>query len=145
MLIKYIYILFTGVLLAIFIAVGISAFYPAPQAPQFMPGEKGPTAAEMQAQNDYNKLMGVYNRNVSMVSLGFAIVVLVISLLLFQKIAVLADGLLLGGVFILLYSLGLGIMSDDQRYRFIVASIGLVTALALGYFKFIRPSQVKNG
>jgi hypothetical protein len=57
------------------------------------------------------------------------------------KLSVIADGLLLGGLFTLLYSLGLGLSTDDTSYRFIIITIGLAAALFIGYWKFLRADK----
>jgi hypothetical protein len=52
-----------------------------------------------------------------------------------------ADGILLGGVFTTMYSIIRGLMSEDSQFRFLIVVIGLGIALALGYIKFIRPRE----
>lgn len=160
MLIKYVYIVFLGLILATFVGVGIAAFYKGPVYPETpvslrypYPPENSiasPSAEyikqqeafdqkskEFQTQND------TYNRNVSMMSLGFAVAMLIISLVFFKKITVIADGLLLGGVLTLAYSIVRGFNTNDDVYRFLVVGAGLITAMVLGYIKFVAP-QAKN-
>jgi hypothetical protein len=45
---------------------------------------------------------------------------------------------LLGGIFTLLYGIGRGMVTDNNRYRFLVAAVGLAITLGLGYIKFTR-------
>lgn len=161
MLIKYVYIVFLGLILATFVGVGIAAFYKGPQYPEtpaslkyerpypdFQTGT--PSAEYIKEQEafdvkskDFQKSLENYNRNVSMVSVGFAILMLVLSLTFFKKILVIADGLLLGGVLTLGYSIVRGFSSNDDIYRFLVVAIGLGTALVLGYLKFVSPQAKK--
>ena len=82
-----------------------------------------------------------YNRNVSIVSLVASIIILVLSLTLLAKIKMIADGILLGGVFVTAYGIIRGLMSEDSQFRFIIVTIGLIIALVLGYIKFIRPRK----
>ncbi len=155
MIIKLIYTLFLAILVALFVGLGISAFYPAPKAPEY------PIALEMQdlqkaecnvtaetktlreenikAQKTYEEEFKYYNRNVSIISLIAAIIILVLSLTLLAKINMIADGILLGGVFAAGYSIIRGFMSENTQFRFIIVVIGLAIALTLGYIKFIRP------
>ncbi len=164
MLIKYVYIVFVGILLAAFVGVGIDAFYKGPEAPEYptelqyaeisRPGEPvdATVAAErqkLQMKNDeafkeFRKLDEVYQRNVSIISLIGAVIILVISLTLVKQIMVLADGLLLGGVLTLGYSVIRGFGSNDDMVRFMVVSASLLIALILGYIKFVKPSLKKK-
>lgn len=149
-MIRYIYTFFLGLFLAIFVGMGIAVFYEAPKAPEeptvFQSvGKEGPTAAQQQEinafeakQKEYNKEMWRYNRNVSIIVLVCAVLILAISLLFSEKLGVLADGLLLGGIFTLLYGIGRGMASESNKYRFLVASVGLIVTLVLGYTKFTR-------
>lgn len=149
-MIRYIYTFFLGLFLAIFVGMGIAVFYPEPKSPEppawyNNAGKYEPSAVEKQQeeqyniqQKNYNQQLRHYNRNVSAIVLGCAVIILAISLLLAEKLGVLADGLLLGGIFTLLYGIGRGMATDSNKYRFAVAAVGLIATLALGYIKFIR-------
>ncbi len=157
MLLKLIYTLFLGLLVALFVGLGIDAFYPGPKAPDY-PMELEITKAipEEQEQSKetikkyeaemkiYEEAFKKYNRVVSMISLSFAIVIMIISLSFFSKIKMIADGVLLGGVFTTIYGIIRGLMSDDSRFRFLIVTVGLIIALVLGYIKFIRPKEKNN-
>jgi hypothetical protein len=49
-----------------------------------------------------------------------------------------ADGVMIGGLFVLLYSLGRGFASENSKYVFIVVTVGLVTVLYMGYHRFVK-------
>lgn len=162
MILKYIYTLFLGILLATFVGVGIAAFYPAPKYPEYPPnyyqvkpvmeGEDSTQAALLRKQNEesyqvsqeFQKLSAEYSRNVSVMSLAAAIAILLISLTIVRNLAYIADGVLLGGVLTLLYSIIRGFGAQDEKFRFVVVSIGLIIALALGYLKFLRGNTKKR-
>lgn len=163
MVLRFVYIVFIGVLLATLVGVGIAAFYPGLKVPepplsikyQMFPCENLKDEATFQQirreQEEFDKTMKVfqtqnekYNRNVSVISLIAAILILVISLTLFKKILLIADGLLLGGVLTLIYSIIRGFGSGDNIFRFVVVSAGLVISLLLGYIKFIKPAGAKR-
>ncbi len=55
--------------------------------------------------------------------------------------AIISDGLLLGGVFTLGYSIILSFADDDDKFRFFVVIVGLVVTVVLGYLKFIRDQE----
>jgi hypothetical protein len=153
-MLKLIYTLFLALLVALFVGLGIDAFYPGPTPPDY-PSELNLQKSECegyqelkatqekfdQAQKDFNEKSKSYNRNVSIVSLLAAIVVLIASLTLLSKIKMIADGILLGGVFTTAYSIIRGLMSEDSRFRFLAVAIGLIIALVLGYIKFIQPKE----
>lgn len=150
-IIRVIYSFFLGVLLAIFVGVGVNTFYPGPTAPEY-PSEsisytaKEPTAEQIAAEKQYNeqweqhqKDMQPYNRNVSIITLVAAVTLLAISLVYERRIKFIADGVMLGGLFTLLYSLGRSFASDNSKYIFTVVSVALIVVLFLGYHRFVRP------
>lgn len=153
--IKFIYSIFIGILIALFVGVGIAAFYEAPVAPSSpIPYEAppiNPTAsqtAQMQLQNnqtnqawqDYQSKSQVYNRNVSIIALVAAIIILVLSLTILNQVPLFANSLLLGGLLTLIYAIGRGFVNQDEKFRFAVVAIGLVIALVIGYLKLIKPA-----
>jgi len=153
-MIKLIYALFAGILIAVFIGVGISVFYeePAwPEEPSFYKSswEEKDLTAEQIAERDaweaedqaYQDDMKIYNRNVSIIGLAFAIVFLAIGITGLQKTEVLSNSLLLGGIFTLLYSMGRGLASGDDAFRFAMIAVSLAIVLGLGYWKFGRPQK----
>lgn len=157
MIIKIIYTFFLALLVALFSGLGIDAFYQGPTMPDY-PSElsvQNPNCENYketkaiqekfdQDQKDFQKKSKTYNRNVAIVSLAFAIIILILSLTLLSKIKMIADGVLLGGVFTTAYSIIRGLMSEDSRFRFLVVTIGLLIALILGYIKFIRKTEGEN-
>jgi hypothetical protein len=160
MLLKYIYTFFIGILLATFIGVGIAAFYEGPKQPEFPIEDTYPTklpetptasvSAEEatlereravkhdKAYREFSTLNRVYSRNVSIITTIASVLLLVISLTMLKKLDLLSDGLLLGGLFTQLYSILRGFESQDNKFRFVVVTIGLITSLVVGYMRFIR-------
>lgn len=146
-MIRYIYTFFVGLFLAIFVGMGISLFYVEPKPPEApawygVTAEKDLTSTQQQEeiafnnkQKTYNQQMYHYNRNASLIALVCAVIILVISLSFAEKIGVIADGLLLGGIFTLLYGVGRGMATNSNAYRFLVASVGLIVTIILGYLK----------
>lgn len=148
-ILKFVYSLFLGVLLALFVGFGINTFYEGPKEPRqpivTEPITKEPTeeqrAADIRMQNEYRKYddqMKPYSRNVSIIALTAAVIFLSLSLVFEKKLRMLADGIMFGGLFTLLYSIIRSVISQDSTYIFIVITIGLITVLYLGYHKFIR-------
>ncbi len=144
--------------MAIFVGVGISAFYKGPIYPEmpavlrFCTTELKDTTkfAEFQTQAEqfdklekiYQKQQQLYSKNVATIAVLAAIILVIASLTLLRKILLIADGILLGGVMTLLYSVVRGFEAQDTMFQFFVVSIGLFISLILGYVKFIKPQSV---
>lgn len=162
-MLKFVYSFFLGLLLAVFIGMGIASFYPEPKAPEYSPAiveDAKPDrtdeqiVAEAEAQKSYEQSYQTYNqrsndysRNVAMIALAAAVIFMVLGLALESRASVIADGVLLGGVFTLLYSIGRSFAGDDPKYSFVVVSAGLITTMLVGYRKFglaQKPSKSKK-
>ena len=151
-MLKAAYSFFLGILLAVFVGVGIAAFYTQPTVPKY-PSElnlinKEPTAEQQALQKEFDakseawdEAMKPYNRNVSIMTLIASIILVAVSLLFERRIKVLADGIMLGGVFTLIYSIGRGFAAQDSKYTFVVITVGLIIAFVLGYMRFIKPDH----
>jgi len=157
-MIKYIYIFFVGLFVAIFIGMGIAVFYESPKPPtepswfslrdsgkyELTESERNEEIAYNSRLKDFNETtMSNYNRNVSIIVIVSSVIVLIIALLFSEVFGVIADGLLLGGIFTLLYGVGRGIAVDSNIYRFIVASLGLLVTISIGYLKFVTNKVTK--
>lgn len=158
MVIRYIYSFFLGALLALFIGVGIAAFYKSPKQPEYpimtapIKPDGTQSTFDVQKQREYEvksrefqKQNETYSKNVSVIAIAAAVALVVISLLLFEKILILSDGILLGGIFTLVYAIGRGFGNTDEIFRFFVVSISLLVALFVGYWKFVRSNKALTG
>lgn len=157
MIIRYMYSFFLGALIAVFIGVGIAAFYKSPTPPEysFMTAPIKPdgtqSTEDLQKQRDYEaksrefqKENEQYSKNVSIIAIAFAVALVVISLIFIEKILILSDGILLGGIFTLVYAIFRGFGNNDEMFRFFVVAVGLLIALFVGYWKFVKPAQKKK-
>ena len=149
---------------AFFIGFGINTFYSSPKAPVMperlntlnnMNKTQTPTNVQIEVQNQYDKSierfnndkMNPYQRNVSIISLAASVILLALSMFLERRnISVISDGVMLGGLFMLLYSIGRGVASQDSKYMFVAVTIGLIVALYLGYHRFVvsKPAPKTN-
>ena len=77
-------------------------------------------------------------RNTSIILVLFATFVMGISLIRSEQLRVISNGLLLGGLFAMLYGAGWVIFSGNSTARFVVVLFALAVALGLGYLKFVR-------
>ncbi len=158
---RFAYIIFLGILITSFIGFGIAAFYKAPQMPSYrtaipekslINNETGSTSAQQnieqtrydQEWNTYQEASKEYNRNVSLIGLVASIFILIAGVILAQKLTILADGIMLGSVLTLIYSIIRGFESQDTMFRFIIISVSLFIAVVLGFIKFIRPQSSKT-
>ncbi len=87
--------------------------------------------------------MKLWARNTSIVLVLFATLVMGISLMLSEQLRVISNGLLLGGLFTMLYGAGWVIFSGNSVARFAVILFALVVALGLGYLKFVRGREAR--
>lgn len=82
--------------------------------------------------------MKIWARNTSIVLVLFATAVMGVSLIRSEQLRVISNGLLLGGLFTMLYGAGWVIFSGNSTARFVVVLFALAVALGLGYLKFVR-------
>lgn len=149
-MLKLAYTFFIGLLLAVFVGYGIAAFYDAPQRPQapniVMTDKQGTfSASDIAAEKAFNEQsrlydekMKPYNQNVALYALMAAVLFVVMGILFENKISILADGLMLGGVFTLLYSLGRSFASQNNKLSFALVSVALLVTSGLGYWRFAK-------
>jgi hypothetical protein len=153
---------FLGLMVVAFIGVGVNTFYPQPtdrfqKELQPLQNEmnllygKGATTtsgvdqarlAELQTQVDainakQQAEMEGWGRNTSIILVLFATLVMGISLIRSDQLRVVSNGLLLGGLFTMLYGAGWTIASGTSYLRFFVVLFALVVAIGLGYAKFV--------
>jgi hypothetical protein len=154
---KYLYIIFIGILFAVLVGVGIAAFYPEPKYPEYpielnttVPQKEGSTeSAKMETKRvDYEKKSRAfqkvnedYNRNVSIIAMTFAVLFVLLGLLFARSVPIFPDGLLLGSVGTLVYSIVRGFGAHDDMYRFFIVAVSLFISLVIGYVKFIKPQS----
>lgn len=149
-MIKLLYIVFMGALLALFVGFGIATFYAEPQQPKSpdLSYAQEPTAADKRVMQDYDKKMNAYiaarkpyYRTVAVIAFIAAVVFVALGILLEGRLGLLADSLMLGGLFVLVYSLVRSFASANSKFSFAVITGGLVITLALGYYRFVKPAR----
>jgi hypothetical protein len=158
-MLKALYVIAIGLLFASFVGYGVSVFYPAPEPPEF-PRTAEPFSANDTEQSDeqrrlqestnleyeqksetFRDELKVYNQNLSIILLIISVAVLIVSILGVGTVAVIGDGLTLGGVFVLFYALMRAFMAEGEIFSFIAVSIGLAIVIFLAYWKFVRPPK----
>ena len=155
---------FLGLMVTSFIGVGVYTFYPPPDRPlrdritalnrqqqeiqtSKAPDNLSPEERErIQAlQRDINALQDesrsageAWGRRTSIILIALATVAMAVSLLRAVQLPVISNGLLLGGVFTMVYGVGWIIATDSSTVRFFVMTAALAITLGLGYVRFVR-------
>jgi VIT1/CCC1 family predicted Fe2+/Mn2+ transporter len=93
---------------------------------------------ERELRDQQEAEQGSWAQRTSIVLIVIATVLMVVSLLLGEALTVLSNGILLGGLFTMLYGVGWGIASGDSIMRFLVLLAALLISILLGYLKFAR-------
>jgi len=156
---------FLGLMVVAFVGVGVNTFYPSPgeaiqkqlqplydQQSTLNAGGKTLTPAEEAQATELQRQINVlqekqrvseqgWQLNTSIILLVFATVVAGVSLVRSDQLRVLSNGLLLGGLFTMLYGMGWTIASGSSNARFFVVLFALVVSIGLGYMKFVRLRQ----
>jgi hypothetical protein len=158
---------FVGLMVLAFIGVGVNTFYEFPEQKwsdqeqklyreQQNVNSKGDPSTLTPAQKVENDRIQaqldalqkereaqrqIWARNTSIVLVIFATIVMGISLVRSEQLRVLSNGLLLGGVFTMLYGTGWVIFSGSSTARFFVILFALAVTIGLGYLKFVRGRQ----
>jgi hypothetical protein len=115
--VKIMYGITLGVLLAILVGFGITAFYHHPYS--------------------YGGFSD-YGRNVLLIAFSCGLVFSVIGLLLPHKLSVFSLGLLIGGLGTMLYALvDSGISGLGWKWAFGAVAIGIIVLVPLGYFTLV--------
>lgn len=166
---QLIFSLFLGVLVVVVVGVGVWTFYPPPDSENspkqqelnnlYQEQEKGnfkgsgsmtpsESAAFDKRQERINQLQDEINnirRNwavvTSIIVLSIATVLMAISLFLPEATKVFSNGILLGGLFTVLYGTGVSFTGGNSKARFFVVLVALILSLAIGYLRFVRGRQ----
>ncbi|MFT3832909.1 MAG: hypothetical protein QM711_06255 [Micropruina sp.] len=120
-MLQVIFSFFLGLAVVAFIGIGVNTFYPEP----------GYTT-------DSEGVWNSYRLTTSIVLLVCATLVMLLSLAIANTGSVLANGALLGGLFTMLYAVGIGISAGQQWPRFLVMAAALVITVGVGWWKFSR-------
>jgi hypothetical protein len=151
---RTVYAFFLGALIALFVGLGVSTVHPGPQEPaaspelvaaqevrELTPEEQQQWAEHLRDREAWEEQSMRHSRDVGLVTLVGAVVLLVLGLLAERRGPVLADGILLGGLFTLLHSVVRSLISQDTLVTFGVVTVALAVVLFLGYRRFVdRPT-----
>lgn len=164
---QLIFSFFLGLLLVVLIGAGVWTFYPQPYSQNTPEGQKlqdlyrqresidmktGPVARTPAQQAEWDRLdkqiraiekkrdalQSTWAINTSIVLITFATALMAISLFLPEHLRVFSNGVLLGGLFTVLYGTAWSFAGGNSRARFFVILVAVVLAIAFGYLRFVR-------
>lgn len=119
---QIIFAFFLGLVVVAFVGIGVSTFYPQPEW----------------SENPPENAWSQWSLVTSIILLICATVLLAVSLFLPEHVGVLSNGVLLGGVFTMVYAVGMALSSERNVARFVVAAVALAVTIGIGWVKFAR-------
>jgi hypothetical protein len=161
-----IFSIFLGLMVAAFVGIGVYTFHPPPEAnPRLeqitseeteITGVRGGADLSESEQQRLRELSAertalweesraerdAWGRRTSVILITFATLFMAVSLIRADQLPVISNGLLLGGVFTMLYGVGWIVSTETAISRFVVITIALLVTLTLGYFRFVRRQAV---
>ena len=170
---QFIFSLFLGLLLVVVIGVGVWTFYPGPDR-EDEPRQKqiqqlyreqerfnmkqGSESMDTTEQAEFDRITGQIDKlnediqkdrsrwavNTSIILLAFATILMAVSLFLPEHMRVFSNGILLGGLFSVLYGTGWSFAGGNSKARFYVVLAALLLSVIFGYLRFIRGRQAKE-
>lgn len=165
---RTIFSFFLGLMVTAFVGVGVYTFHPSPetesdlqikdlsQQKQAIRDSRSPdelTAADREQIKELDderdelreaarEVQTAWGRSTSIILIVFATLAMAVSLLRADQLPVISNGLLLGGVFTMVYGVGWIIATNTSVARFIVMTVALLITLALGYIRFVRRQAI---
>ena len=160
---RTIFSIFLGLMLTVFFGIGVYTFHPPPtqfkdQIKELKKQEqviKTTKKASELTSSDRDRLEEIALKrrelmisaeearkpwclSTSIILIVFSTLTLVVSLVKAVQLQVVSNGLLLGGVFTMLYGMGWIAFAGTSMIRFLVITAALMVTLVLGYVRFVR-------
>jgi hypothetical protein len=154
---------FLGLMVTAFVGVGVYTFHPPAKEPQRQMQELSrreqairnskpadqltvDDRAQIQQLTDQrNQIQDAsqagfetWARSTSIILIAFATLAMAVSLIRSDQLPVISNGLLLGGVFTMVYGVGWIVAAGSSVTRFVVMTVAFVITLGLGYVRFVR-------
>jgi hypothetical protein len=122
-ILQVIFSVFLGIVVVAFVGIGVNTFFP---EPDFTNG------------NWDDDLHASWRLTTSIILLVCATVVMVLSLIRSETLPVISNGVLLGGLFTMVYAVGMSASAGREWPRFVVITFALLVTVGVGYAKFVR-------
>ncbi|MCP4143697.1 MAG: hypothetical protein GY752_00275 [bacterium] len=166
---RTIFSFFLGLMFTLFVSIGVYTFHPPPSQYDAQIKELKQSEQEIRASRSSSELtaeehsqledlrrqrMELVDANEearkpwlissSIILIVFSTLALVVSLVRSEQLHVISNGLLLGGVFTMLYGVGWIAFTGTSVIRFLVMTVALVITVGLGYIRFVRRSKISD-
>jgi hypothetical protein len=164
---RTIFSIFLGLMLTVFFGIGVYTFHPPPtqfadQIKELNKQEriiKTTKEAGELTNSDHDQLEEIalkrselmvaaeearkpWYLSTSIILIVFSTLTLVVSLVRAVQLQVVSHGLLLGGIFTMLYGIGWIAFTGTSIIRFLVMTAALMVTLVLGYVRFVRKGKI---
>jgi len=160
---RTIFSLFLGLMLTAFVGVGVYTFHPPPEQSESQLRDLARRESAIRNSRPTSQLTATeqsqieeisrqrrelvdaaaearkpWGRSTSMILIVFATLTMAVSLVRADQLPVISNGLLLGGLFTMLYGVGWIVATNTSITRFLIMTAALVITLGLGYVRFVR-------
>ncbi len=170
---RTIFSFFLGLMFAVFVGLGVYTFYPSPKpfASKIQENDDSQQAIRRAAPSsglsleDRDRLQELSRQRselteaaadarkpwamkTSIILIVLSTLALTVSLVRADQLSVISNGLLLGGVFTMLYGIGWIVGTDTSVTRFLVMTAAFVVTIGFGYARFVnrgKPAQAVAG
>lgn len=100
------------------------------------------TTARNEVRDAAEEAREAWGRVTSIILIALATLAMAVSLVRADQLPVISNGLLLGGVFTMVYGVGWIVAAGTSVTRFVVMTVALAITLVLGYVRFVRPRGI---
>jgi len=150
---QVIFSIFLGLMLAVFLGIGVYTFYPdaAARSPDSAARSSDSAAREALPPDpaakeeapvydgaEQARARDAWRQRTSIILIILATLSMVVSLIRPEQLPVVSSGLLLGGVFTMVYGVGWTVSTGLSTGRFAVVTVAFMVTLALGWLRFSR-------
>ncbi len=173
MVIKVLYYIFLAIMIVVFISWTLLSIYPIPSWEEVYPGTERygysyeyPPAEELKVLNSVEKKAAIeeykarkkehdmkekvfenkieqQGKTVSIFSLALAVLSMALGVIFSKRMPIVSEGLLLGGVFTLIFSV-IWCLNQSPKIGIFTVGIGLLATIILGYIQFVLPETKKS-
>jgi hypothetical protein len=154
--IRLLYALLIAVSVGLFVGISINSVYPGPKMPEYpssnyaSPSEADQAKYQKQQQDfdkqykDFRSKEKNYQRNVSIIAVVGAVVIVALGLWYLRRNEIIGEGLALGGLGVGLYAVITAMVADHRIMRLVAVTILLASALLVVHRRFIEKPAVKK-
>ena len=128
--IQVIFSIFIGIVVVAFVMITVNTFYP---EPVYNYAERPPQ----------ENLGNTWRLVTSIILLLSATIIMIVSMLLPDRVPVIANGVLLGGLFTMIAAVGYTSSTQDNIVRFFVVTLALLVTVGMGYWRFTLARRPK--